>query len=461
MNTFNNGSARAGTAKHIRNMMLGLDAPVELGNKTKASAINLDNAATTPAFKNVVQEIHKELLYYSSIGRGMGQKSEHTNEVYDSGRDTVLDFVGADSTHYTVFYVNNTTDGMNKLASALIDSHRDMVLTTRMEHHANDLTWRLRARTVYTEVDKQGRLILEDFERILRRLRGRVKYVSVTAASNVTGYVNDVHQIARTAHKYGAKIIVDGAQIIAHRAFRMTGDCPEENIDFLVFSAHKMYSPFGGGAVVGLTKELNRHVPRFYGGGMIETVTDRKVFFTDSPDLYEAGSPNYPGVVGMLRSMKNLQSLGFDYIEAHEQRLLGMALDGLRQIPGVILYGDSIHYTDRVGILVFTLQGIDNETVSRLLAEYSGIAVRHAAFCAHPYVRRLTGDLTVRTGSDGTPLPPEGLVRVSFGIYNTEADVQCLVNTVKQLLESHKEKSIACNNSSNGRSERRCVCDRC
>ncbi len=438
MNTPYYNSAKT---KYIRNNILGLDAPVQLDNQTKVPAINLDNAATTPALKNVAQEVHDQLIYYSSIGRGMGQKSEYSNEIYTGGRDTVLDFVGADKSNYTVFYVNNTTDGINKLASALIDSHQDLVLTTRMEHHANDLPWRLRAQAVYAEVDDKGRLILEDFERTLGHFCGRIKYVAVTAASNVTGYVNDVHYIAGIAHKYGAKIIVDGAQIVAHRSFSMLGKTPEENIDFFVFSAHKMYSPFGGGAVVGLVDELNRHIPQFYGGGMIETVTDQRTFFTDSPDLYEAGSPNYPGVVGMIEAMKTLKNIGFDYIKAHEQFLLAAAIGKLREIPEVTLYGDCENFADRVGILVFTLKDIDNESVSHMLAGYSAIAVRHAAFCAHPYVRRLTNDLTVKISSSGTPLPPEGLVRVSFGIYNTEADVQCLVNTIKRLLQDNSPKS--------------------
>jgi len=464
MNTFYNSPQRPGKAKQIHDMILGLDTLVELGNKTKVPAINLDNAATTPPFKIVAQEIQSQMMYYSSIGRGIGQKSEHTNDIYTNGRDTVLDFVGADKDNYTAFYVNSTTEGMNKLASALITSPQDMVLTTRMEHHANDLPWRLRAGTVFVEVDDKGRLIMDQFEQMLSRFRGRIKFVTMTAASNVTGYVNDVHYIARIAHKYGARIIVDGAQIVAHRSFRMLGNCPEENIDFFVFSAHKMYSPYGGGAVVGLRSVLNQNVPQFYGGGMIETVTDQKVFFTESPDLYEAGSPNYPGVVGMITAMKTLKNIGFSYIEKHGQILLKTALRELGKIPEITLYGDCEKFSDRVGIITFTVKGMENETVSHLLASYSAIGVRDAAFCAHPYVRRLTNELDVRMDENGSPLPPKGMIRISFGIYNTVADIQSLVNTIKLVLQSGE--SIACDGNSvssvcsNGTACRR-PCDRC
>jgi len=422
------------TTSQIRDMIFGLDAPIELDNKRMVPAINFDNAATTPPFKEVVGEIEWQLMYYGSIGRGEGQKSEHSSQVYVDGRDVVKDFVGANSDVYTVFYVNNTTDGINKLASALIESPDDMILTTRMEHHANDLPWRERARTVYAEVDEKGRLMVDDLERLLEMHQGSIKYVSVTAASNVTGYVNDVHYIAKIAHQYGAKIIVDGAQIVAHREFSMLGQTPEEDIDFFVFSAHKMYAPFGGGAVVGLADVLNKHIPQFYGGGMVDGVCDESVSYSPAPDRYEAGSPNYPGVVGMLKAMEILKCIGFEYIEKHGQRLLKKTLDGLKSIPGVVLYGDSENIADRVGIVVFSLSGIRNEEVASRLAGHAGIAVRHAAFCAHPYVRRLTHITESQYDSDENCHAPEGMVRVSFGIYNDEKEVDCLLAMIRGML---------------------------
>jgi len=414
----------------IRKMIFGLDSLVKLDNGEYVPAINLDNAATTPPFKQVVKEVEQQLLCYGSIGRGKGQKSEHSTDVYVKGRDIVKDFVGAND-DYTVFYTHSTTDGLNKLASALIESPEDMVLTTRMEHHANDLPWRERAKVVYAETDQDGRLIMADIKRQLEEHQGAIKYVSVTAAANVTGYVNDVHAIAKLAHQHGAQIIVDGAQIVAHRAFNMLGETPEENIDFFVFSAHKMYSPFGGGAVVGLTHVLNQHMPQFYGGGMVKTVYDDSVIYLLAPDRYEAGSPNYPGVVGMLKAMEILKTVGFDYIKDHEQTLLRRTLEGLKKLPGVTLYGDNEKIADRVGIVVFNIEGLDNEVVADFLANHYGIAVRHAAFCAHPYVRRLTETEHQNLTSCQ---PPAGMVRVSFGIYNDESDVDIFLYAIKRLL---------------------------
>ena len=419
---------------YVRNMIFGLNTLITLDNGQRAPAINLDNAATTPPFKAVVKEIEKQLMCYGSIGRGKGQKSEHSTENYMQGRELVKDFVGANSDLYTAFYVNSTTDGINKLASALIESPDDLVLTTRMEHHANDLPWRQRTETVYAEVDEDGRLIVADIERLLREYQGRIKYVAVTAASNVTGYINDVHYIAKLAHQYGAKIIVDGAQIVAHREFKMLGATPEENIDFFVFSAHKMYSPFGGGAVVGLTEVLNQHIPEFYGGGMVETVLDHSVRFLPAPDLYEAGSPNYPGVIGMLKAMKILKRIGFSYIKNHEQALLQKTIAGLKKLPGVTLYGDNENIADRVGIVVFNVDGLKPEAVADVLAGHRGIAVRHAAFCAHPYVRRLIHFEQEAKHRELSCSAPEGMVRVSFGIYNNEDDVDCFLETIAELV---------------------------
>ena len=413
---------------NIRNEIWGLDTLVKLDNGEMIPAINLDSAATTPPLKNVMAEIDRHMAEYGSIGRGRGQKSAISTEFYMDARQVIKDFVNANHEKYTVFYATNTTDGINKLASALITSKNDLVLSTRMEHHANDLPWRARARTVYADVDQDGRLIIDDIERLLRQYRGRIKYVTVTAASNVTGYVNEVHHIARLAHRFGAKIIVDGAQIAAHREFEMMGCTPEEDIDFFVFSAHKMYAPYGGGAVVGLKAELDKHIPTFYGGGMVEAVFDRRVCYAPAPDSYEAGSPNFPGLVSMVYAIETLKKYGFDEISTQGQHLLKRTIKGLSKIPGVQLYGDNDYVEDRVGIVVFNICGLPSEDVADYLAGKHGIAVRHGAFCAHPYVRRLT-----KEAEHSGCAPPKGMVRASFGIYNTEADVDALVAAVGEL----------------------------
>ncbi len=412
----------AWTLDNIRDYVVGLEEPVEVRKGVFRPVINFDNAATTPALQPVADEVLSRLAAYGSIGRGNSAKSDISTDVYNGTRDKVLRFVNANPGVYTAFFVNNTTDGLNKLASALITGTEDVVLCTRMEHHANDLSWRERCKVIYAEVDDQGRIIYEDLERLLQE--NQVRYVAVTAASNVTGYVTDVHRIAKMAHEHGAQIIVDGAQIVAHRAFSMKGDTPEEDIDFFVFSAHKMYSPFGGGAVVGRTDVLDKHIPQFYGGGMIDIVTDHSVIWGVAPETYEAGSPNYPGVVGMGKAIEILQEIGFDAISAHEQALVRRLVDGLSQMDNIILYGDCVNTADRVGVVSFNFSDANSFFVAARLSE-KGAATRRGDFCAHPYVWRLMGisEEEALSFEGCVSGKTAGMIRVSFGIYNTEEEV--------------------------------------
>lgn len=436
------------TIDNVRDYIVGVDTPIELSDGTKQPLINFDNAATTPAFKAVQDAINEELEMYGSIGRGYSQKSNHSTDVYNSVRDKVLDFFTADPELYTCFYVNSTTDGLNKLASALIESKDDVVLTTRIEHHANDLSWRERCKVIYAEVDEKGRVIYDDIEKLLKE--NNVKIVSISAASNVTGYVNDVHRVAKLAHKYGAKIVVDGAQIVAHRKFNMMGNLDDQNddIDFIAFSAHKMYSPYGGGAVVGLTEELNQHMPEFYGGGTITVVGDYWQYYKTAPAAYEAGSPNYPGVVGLGKAIDVLSTIGMDKIEAHEKVLNRKIIDGLKPLKNVIIYGDTENIDDKVGVITFNFTDINTTFISRELSQLGGVATRRGAFCAHPYVWRLMGidDETAKGFANCSDVNTAGMVRVSFGIYNTEAEVDQFLNlmpTVMAAAANDQEYSTA------------------
>ena len=347
--------------------MVGLDEPVELADGSAKPLINFDNAATTPPLKPVADTVEEEMKMYGSIGRGFSAKSNHSTDIYMNTRQKVMEFVNADPDINTCVYANSTTDGLNKLASALIESEDDLVLATRMEHHADDLPWRERCHVIYAEVDEQGRIIYDDIERLLEENDGKVKYVCVTAASNVTGYITDVHRVAKMAHEHGAMIIVDGAQIVAHRQFSMKGETPEEDIDFFIFSAHKMYSPYGGGAIVGPWDVLDRHMPEFYGGGTVKIVRDEQVVYKYSPESYEAGSPNYAGVVGMGKAMDILKEVGFDAIEEHEKQLNKRLIEGLKKFENVIIYGDSENIDDRVGVVSFNFSDVNSNPANPII----------------------------------------------------------------------------------------------
>lgn len=411
------------TTEIFRSLVFGADEPVMTAGGMKKPLINFDNAATTPALLPVIDEIRKELAMYGSIGRGFSLKSDHSSDNYSRIRGRVLEFTDADPEEYTCFFVSSATDGLNKLASALIEDSSDTVLVTRMEHHSNDLPWRSRCRVIYAETDGNGRIDYSEIEKQLRS--GDVKYLCITAASNVTGYITDIHRAASLAHRYGAKIIVDGAQIAAHRKISMRGRVPEEDIDFFAFSSHKMYSPFGCGAVVGPRSVLDDHLPGYKGGGTVRIVADDWVKYRSAPEVYEAGSPNYPGAVGLGKAMEVLSQLGSDSIEEHDQILTGRLIAGLRQFDNMIIYGDTEDISDRAGIVSFNFSDINSHVLASDLARLGGIATRRGAFCAHPYVWRLMDipeeDLHGFIKCDDANTP--GMIRVSFGIYNTEEEV--------------------------------------
>ena len=204
-----------------------------------------------------------------------------------------------------------------------------------------------------------------------------------------------------------------------------------------------MYSPYGGGAVVGLTDVLNEHMPEFYGGGTVNLVTDNEQYYKQAPAAYEAGSPNYPGVVGLGKAIDILQEVGFDNIEAHEKALNKRLVEGLRKLDNVIIYGDSENLEDRVGVVTFNFSDINSYILAYNLSERGGVATRRGAFCAHPYVWRLMDltDTEIESFASCTDVKTAGMVRISFGIYNTEEEVDQFLAMMPEIMKVSDNKT--------------------
>ena len=417
----------------LRKLFIGLDKKVNVEGKGRLIPINFDNAATTPPFKRVMKMILETSEYYGSIARGDGKKSQYCSDLYENSRKYILEYFNAPEEIYTAIFVGNTTDGLNKLSNILIEDKNDIVITTRMEHHSNDLPWRNKCNLKHVEVDKDGRVIVEEIEMLLDKYQERVKYVTVTGASNVTGYVNDIRRIARAAHKYGAKIIVDGAQLIPHKKISMIQEDINENIDFLVFSGHKVYAPFGSGVIIGLREIFNEKEPSSKGGGTVQIVLDDRQLWLDTPERNEAGTPNLFGAVSIAEALREMDKIGFKTIESNEKELLSYLIKELKQFEKVILYGDNENINDRLGILVFNIDGMTYEEVGEALANIRGIGVREGGFCAHPYTRRILGiadsDLQRYMSEVGIP----GLVRVSLGAYNSKKEANIFLDTIEYI----------------------------
>lgn len=427
-------------SESYRDLFNGIETAVILLNGKQVIPINFDNAATTPPLKQVDEFISENIMMYGSVGRG-GHKSSYCTQAYEISRDEILAFFGLTShDEYEAIYVKNTSEGINMLANMLCDRNDTKVLTTRMEHHANDLPWRDQAKVYYCEVDKQGKINLDEVEEKLCRAKGTIRYVTVTGASNVTGYVLPVHKIAELAHQYKAKVIVDGAQLVAHREINMKGSSKEEALDALVFSGHKMYAPFGSGVIIVKKELLEGKKPFLLGGGTVEAVFDDDVYYKPSPYKEEAGSPNFLGAMSIVAAMTVIKSIGYRRIEEHENTLKERLLSGLKEIEGIQLYGDS-EEKDRVGVIPFNIKNVHHDQAGRLLQNKRGIAVRTGCFCAHPYVMRLLGISNEERYQyfNNPNLPPLGMIRASFGLYNTEEEVDEFLACIEEIIAESKK----------------------
>ncbi|NLP44286.1 MAG: aminotransferase class V-fold PLP-dependent enzyme [Peptococcaceae bacterium] len=428
---------------HYGKLVVGVDTPVELRNGQKVKGINFDNAATTPPLVSVLEEITKFAPYYSSIHRGAGYKAKISSQKYEEARETVLDFVGANPKKDIVIFVKNATEAINKVAYRLSqkDKAKNIILATAMEHHSNDLPWRDKYRVEYIKVDECGRLVFADYLEKLEKYQGQVKLVTVTGASNVTGYVNPVHKIAELAHKYGALVLVDGSQLIPHQPFEMKAWLSKRHIDFVVFSAHKMYAPFGVGVLVGPKEFFEQGNPDLTGGGTVRTVTPDLVVWNEPPSKDEAGTPNLLGVIALTAAIKTLNSIGMKNIDRHEQALVRQLIRGLKNLDSIEMYCTDDLNQERVGIVPFNVKGIHHELLAEILAGEAGISVRSGCFCAHPYVIRLLkiSPEKIQKIIANPQEPRPGVVRVSFGFYNEHAEVDRLLEILAKVVKKKRQ----------------------
>ncbi len=438
------------TDHNYRDLFVGLDVNVPLLDGTTKRYINLDNAASTPSFKFVQNLVDNFLSYYSSVHRGTGFKSQLSTHAYEEARHIVLRFLSADPATHICVFGKNTTEAINKLARRFpFTPERDVVLISGMEHHSNDLPWRMRGaqngqfdiKTIFIDLTPDGQLDEVDFNNQLERYKDRLALVAVTGASNVTGYVNSIHRLAEKAHAAGALILVDCAQLTPHRKVDMLSLDHPAHLDFVAISAHKMYAPFGTGALIGRRDIFEHGEPDMTGGGTVEIVTKENVVWAGPPDRDEAGSPNIVGAIALAAAIRQLEAVGMDAVGQHEADLTAYALEKLTTVPGIAIFGDTrpAQTSTRLGVIPFELQGNSHFKAAAVLGYEFGIGVRSGCFCAHPYILhllKLTPEetATARTemlAGDKSNMP--GLIRVSFGLYNTKDEVDSLVEALSSI----------------------------
>lgn len=377
--------------------------------------VYFDNGATTQKPLCVLDAMRNEYLNVNAnVHRGVHYLSQQATDLHEAARETVRKFINAPKVEKVIF-TRGTTESLNLVVSSFGDrflSEGDEVIVSVMEHHSNIVPWQLLAAKKGIAIKvipmtDEGDVIMEEYEKLFNE---KTRIVSITQVSNVLGTINPVKEMIRIAHEHEVPVMVDGAQSTPH----MKVDVQDLDCDFFAFSGHKIYGPTGIGVLYGKEKWLDEMPPYQGGGEMIESVSFEKTTFEKLPFKFEAGTPDYVATHGLATALNYVTELGLDNIFAHEQELTRYAMEQMKEIPGMRLFGTSQHKDAVISFLVGDIHHLDMGT----LLDRLGIAVRTGHHCAEPLMHRL--------GISGT-------VRASFALYNTKEEVDALVAGIKRV----------------------------
>lgn len=383
-------------------------AQVPLVDGSTARFVNFDYAASAPPLASVHRTVTRSLSYYASIHRGQSYLSRVSTAAYERARDTVARLTGARSGDVVVF-TRNTTDALNLLAAAV----PGRVVYLDVEHHANLLPWQSIASTAVLAAPT----FAETLEALDEELgRAPAALLAITGASNVTGECPPLATLAELAHRHGARVGIDAAQLAPHRRVEIEAT----GIDYVAISGHKLYAPYGAGALVGPSDWLDATEPHLAGGGAVVEVTLEGTHWKASPARHEGGTPNLVGAVALAAALEALDELGHERVAAHEMELYGRLERGLEAL-GISLLRIWPDTQELVGVASFTVPGYRADLVAAYLSAEHGIGVRGGRFCAHPLLDRLG-------------LADDGAVRASIGLGTSGADIDTLLNALEQLL---------------------------
>ena len=421
----------------------GVRVPLVTGGETEYA--QLDYAASAPALQRVWDDVAAYAPYYASVHRGAGHLSRLSTDLFEQSRATVARFLGCRADDQVVF-TRSTTDSLNLLAASLPPGTRVFVFET--EHHAALLPWVRRGDTepVVLNAPRSRRGAVAALERALaERVADTPALVCVTGASNVTGELWPVRELAAVAHAHGARIVLDAAQLAPHRPVDIAG----LGVDWVAFSGHKLYAPFGAGVLAGRADWLRSAAPYLAGGGASRTVERGpdgvEVAWHETAARHEAGSPNVIGVYAVASACEALTEAGFDALAAREQCLLDRILDGLARLPEVKVlslfdveeagaaYEGAGHPT-RVGVVSFAVRGWNAARFAAALSAEYGIGVRDGLFCAHPLLRALLGTDPQVPGDCGAPGQDSHAIRVSFGAGTPDEHIDRFLRATTELV---------------------------
>jgi len=446
--------------KQIQNSFIGRNTHYPTADGKSGPRRYLDSAASTLMMRPAFEVASEFLEHYASTHSKLHYAAKGASEAFDWAHLCVLRFVGADANQYSSYFAGSgATAGFNRIAAELSSQRpeRNIVLVSEMEHHSNDLPHRAHAEVVHIpamgEGAAYGGIDVEVVRKLVEEYGERINYVAVTGASNVTGAITPIHQIAKLAHSVGAYILVDASQMIAHAPVAMQpaaiqrAEQADSDIDALVFSGHKIYAPGSPGAVVVKTSLLRNMSPCELGGGMVTDVYLEQYMMSDIlPDREEAGTPNIVGAITLAAALEVLMQIGMDKVREKEIPLIDMLWNKLSAIEEVNLYGPAPGDVPRTGTMTFNIKGFNHGLTAAALNDFHNIQVRNGCFCAHPYVREMLKRELWDMDIDPNALNAEadierkrGMSRASLGLYTTEEDLLVLVDAIKDLIARQHE----------------------
>lgn len=416
---------------NLKNFIIGANTPIET-TMGLTQRVYFNNSATTLILKPAMQKFLSLLPIYTYVNVP-SSNSELITKMYEETRDVILEIVDGDPNKDIAIFTKNSTEAINILAAVFRQDDPDqVVLSTTMEHLANYLPYEERMQTELIKIGENGNIDLEDYVLKLEKYQGRVKLVAVTGASNITGVIPPYYEMARLAHKYGAKIFVDVVQVVQHLPFTMKPHNCEDHIDFVAFSAHKAYTGLDGGTLVGPFNFLEKYLPLDFGSGITKFIDNSQIIYSDPPKKYETGYPDVLGIITMSTALQFLMKVGLDNIAIYERRLYKYLLRRMQEVPGITIYDDNSPF---VGIpyISFNLKGISFKTVASKLGLDYGIEIGNGRLGADLYVQFLLGLSNEEAFEAYISGKGYGVNRVSLGMYNTFEEIDCFICALKKI----------------------------
>ena len=416
-------------------------------NGKEIPLIYLDHGASTHPPKQVLDRF---ILFmqseYANVHRGEHELSKISSQLFEDTPKHIAKLFGItnlDNSGKQVVFGSNTTSVLD-IALHQFRHMPGKILTTVMEHHSNFLPSQRYSDVEFIEVDDHGMIQYDQLEDRIQKQD--IKVVSISGGSNVTGYMPDVHRIARLAHENNAKVIVDAAQRTAHSKLDIKPLDHPEHLDYVAIGGHKMYAPFGSSALIGTTKMMDASPPYIPGGGTVSFVSTQESTFLSGPDRHQPGTPNIGGTIAMGEAAQFLMQIGMDKIRKHELELLSYTLNRLEEFEEFSLLGN-IPIKEKLGVMSFNIGNHSHHKISHLLDDISGIATRNGCFCAQPYVQRLLdiSDNNMKNYREQYEagkidyLP--GAVRATIGVYNTKEEMEIFVNTIETICKENLIKA--------------------